>query len=70
MSQKLLTQILHSLKEGDRIAVSGYEDHKTEEGHVQIIGEGWVGALMNIDGEETYAEFYEDDTAYNIEVIG
>jgi len=25
---------------------------------------------MNIDGEETYAEFYEDDIAYNIEVIG
>jgi len=68
MSQKSYNQILPLLKVNSRVAIT-FED-QTHEGHIQEIGDGYLSALVDMDGEETYAEFYEDDTGYSIEIIG
>jgi len=63
-----LAQILPSLKIGNRIAVMF--ENETHAGFVQALGDGYIEVIMEIDGEETYAELYEDNYDYKIEIIG
>ena len=67
MSEKSLTQILPLLKVQDRVSVTF--EGETHVGHVINIGNDHIEVIMTIDGDEAYAELYEDNHDYEIEII-
>ena len=51
---------------GQKIKVAEFEDIPETTGEVVAVGDDCVGVTLQIDGEETYAEFYEEDGMWEL----
>ena len=51
---------------GQKIKVAEFEDLPEASGEVVAVGDDCVGVQLQIDGETTYAEFYEEDGMWQL----
>ncbi len=51
---------------GQKIKVAEFADIPETTGEVVAVGDDCVGVTLLVDGEETYAEFYEEDGMWEL----